>query len=293
VKRRYNSNELLTKIAPEYTNNGVIKEFYPYVLNDKEILLKVIIVVYPTSENKKCDVFDVLTYEKSGEMKVILKQENVNTAAASVKGGGWGATGTSVLGFLSFSILPDNKIVYTHTAYDVRFEKDKAWYKLHIISLNNPEKTDFEIDYVPRKIPQSSIDSEKMMASLGDEVNRTIHTVLTERFEKAKYLPPFYYMETDGYYLFTIENNRDDAQQIFVCIDLKTGKKVSTSLIPAEKRTREYKTPTGEKKTATDLIYFLDRSEVIKNGYLYTLKIGSDGYPIVEKYRIDPRVYGK
>ena len=88
---------------------------------------------------------------------------------------------------------------------------------------------------------------------------------------KAKYYAPFYnlYAETDGNTVFLYSGaGTEDEGNLFSVIDTEKRKYVCSMIIPLG-------------------------PSCIKNGFLYKLHSPEDEFPYVEKYKIDPAVYGK
>jgi DNA replication initiation complex subunit (GINS family) len=122
---------------------------------------------------------------------------------------------------------------------------------------------------------------EKRNNELAKRMNRTPPKKMVEEQKKMyndivnllkqkKYRPLFTAMQSDGVYLFLRCRASDNKMSLIKVINSETGKEVSNFIQPSN--------------------FYLDS---IKNGYAYLSTTPKDGYPIVQKYRINPTVYGK
>ena len=86
--------------------------------------------------------------------------------------------------------------------------------------------------------------------------------------KQMKYHNLFESMQSDGAYLFLgLSATKNNTIKV---INSESGKEVCNFIYPESLYMGQF-----------------------KNGYGYRLYTPKDGYPVVEKYRIDPRVYGK
>jgi hypothetical protein len=268
-KRRIVVDDLFKKIDEKFVPTGqdIIQSYY--VLSKDEAFFHGVINYY--DKNEAIGIcYNVLIYEDSGIYNVLVKQERKENYIARF-GNQIMSGGTIILGRIVYRLLPDKKLVYTHTGFTSHIKNNQAFYTLHIISLDKPEKQDLEIPCTLEKIPDSYIENFKKSSSGNNKIDDEIKDLMVKRLKEAQYLPPFSYMTNDNFYLFTIKDDEKTKIEHIECIDLKTGKILSTFDLPPDKSLG-----------------------LVKNRYAYNLKRGDkDTYPVVEKYRIDPWVYGK
>lgn len=160
------------------------------------------------------------------------------------------------LGILLWDMLPDNRIIYTQGETDKRRESDDSLYLLHVFSPENLASTSIEHKYVPVKIPD-------------DEKKEKFYGYTSATTKSITHYAPLQALLSDGYYVFAITFQQNNAGEYLVDIfDLEQNtyiKSVNFSIVP----------------------------NIIKNRKAYRVATNDDGFYIIEKYRIDPAVYGK
>ena len=167
--------------------------------------------------------------------------------------------------------LPNRRVVFTHTEQDVSTENGNYKYKLYVTSLDNFETEAITQTYFPVVIPDSLKNNQlrwsnnREMQSRARNLNRRIREI----DENTIYYLPMYDMKTDGNYIFAFTYKTNDlGQSLAEVLDASTKERISTA-------------------------YFPFIPEAIKNRYAYRISRDSEGFAIVEKYKIDPAVYGK
>ncbi|MCH8286764.1 hypothetical protein IIB79_09600, partial [candidate division KSB1 bacterium] len=129
----------------------------------------------------------------------------------------------------------------------------------------------FSIPYERLEISESVIENTPFPGTVPEGTN--LDEILKDKIRDLKYFPPVYGLLVDNEYVFLFVNSNDleEKRQVHV-INTNTGKQVST----------------------VDFPYWLQPwTLVIKNGYVYRYTRGVDDFPVVEKYKIDPTVFGK
>ena len=102
-----------------------------------------------------------------------------------------------------------------------------------------------------------------------DSIMNKLESKDKDKLKKAQFFPPFWDMFIDGNYVFLFYGAYFHNGEISAyVIDLDAGKCVSEVCFP---------------------FY----PAYIKDGFAYALTSTSDGFPALEKYKIDPAVYGK
>jgi hypothetical protein len=104
---------------------------------------------------------------------------------------------------------------------------------------------------------------------MSDEQKETYKKIMNA-LKQRKFYPLFGNIQSDGVYLFLRCHSSDNKKSLIKVINAETGKEVSNFIQPSN--------------------FYLNS---IKNGYGYLSTTPKDGYPVVQKYRIDPKVYGK
>lgn len=165
--------------------------------------------------------------------------------------------------------------MYSDPGNDHSFENSEWTYTLHIFSLDTYERRSIHRKYEPLELTEKQKSDE---ISQFDDYPEEIFSRMREYiefyksvFENAKYYDPFREILTDRNYIFVFTFRWDEEQGIFTdIIDADSGEHLSSA-------------------------YFDRIPDQIKNGYAYyIMNSGSrDKFPLIEKYKIDPAVYGK
>jgi len=177
-------------------------------------------------------------------------------------------------GRFHFDLLPGRRVVYTFAAVHKTFENGSWYYSLFVHDLKTLEKVEIKKPYTPVAIPDSVIyykDDEIPKISF----ERTRNRLLEEEKERTKMLEELKYyagvkdLLTDGdfIFVFTFEFNEENEQVVEV-INSRTGELISSAYFPFE-------------------------PQIIKNGYAYKIGKNEEGFYVIEKYKINPAVYGK
>ena len=177
-------------------------------------------------------------------------------------------------GRFHFDLLPDRRVVYTFAAVHKTFENGKWYYSLFVHDLKNLEKVEIKKPYTPVAIPDSVIyyKDDAIPRITNERIRNRLLEKEKERSKKLKELK-FYaavkQLLTDGdfIFVFTFEFNEENKQVVEI-IDSGTGKLISSAYFPFE-------------------------PQIIKNGYAYKIGKNEEGFYVIEKYKIDPAVYGK
>jgi len=214
--------------------------------------------------------YDLLVYARPGYLKILAQYELVNTFVdVSVYEGrvvGSSRYGTRYLGNFYYAFLPGNKLVYTHAGHDIHIDKKEAYYTLHIVTYDGKEICTISKKYLLQQISDSIM--ERPFGNVGFSGMGLAGEKVREKLRDAKYLPPLQNIMADGSFIFVfIFGEYGDEMQVDI-FEADTGNYLRSAVFP-----------------------FIPR--VIKNGYAYQFGRSEDGFPIVEKYRIDPAVYGK
>lgn len=172
---------------------------------------------------------------------------------------------------LIVTILPNRHIAYSHSVYDVINDGKELRYIIHVVNLENLQKSHISHSFKPVDV-QKEIDSGKYNTEIGEDL-------LKARLEKANYLPPLDFIHCDRNLLFAIHSTG----YVWNLNILKKGEKI-------ESLTDIFDIETGKYLRSA---YFPFIPDVIKNEYAYRTHRNPEGFSIIEKYKIDPAVYGK
>jgi len=268
-KHRYSSDPIFQSLKNDYkvnfeeagSNNNI------FALNDKDF---VIIATTATSGNynEKGEYYNYLFFTESNKVSVIAKYQNTDTYMYKTSGGGgWSRNG--MLGSFYFAILPGSKILYTHSYHDLKYITNTAQLTFHIVSLIDDTKREFIIGYTPEAIPDSIIKKYESSYAKSSDAQKEMRKNMVNAIKQRKYYP-LSVQSSDGVYLFLRYYGTDDKISLLRVINSESGKEVSSFV-----------------QSSTFYI------STIKNGYGYRFNTSKDGYPVVEKYRIDSKVYGK
>ncbi|KPK87207.1 hypothetical protein AMJ80_12260, partial [bacterium SM23_31] len=157
-------------------------------------------------------------------------------------------------GNIYWGYLPDNSIIYTHTRFDRHTEDGAHYYDLHVFSPGSEKKTIICHAYKPVEVQERSINVFKKKP---------------EYLKKDPFYPPLNGFLVDNTTIFAFTYSKNETEEILTDIlDAFEGKYISSA-------------------------YFPWIPDCIKNGYAYRIAKNKEGFDVVEKYRIDPAVYGK
>jgi hypothetical protein len=208
---------------------------------------------------------------RGDEYSIIYKSEEV-TSPDNIT--------VSEAGTYLYTMLTDYRIAYSYPKEHKLFENEKWYYRIIVHNFKTGETREIKHQYIPLAIPDSvinpKIDYEKIGAGLPSELSRAYIAGRKESYElrsKAlgdlKYYAPIQRLASDGDYIFAYTYQYDkDKKYVADVFKSSENKYICSVYLP---------------------YIFTD----FKDGYAYRIKSSADEYPQVEKYRIDPKVYGK
>jgi hypothetical protein len=244
--------------------------FSLYAFNENELIY---VGHTMTEDNPNETYYNRIIYENNGKLKEVAQYELFDMACHKERGAGFSQSSQEELGELHFALLPDDRILYCHTYYDVTYfenksasgGKDNTGYCVFHIS--NPDGSDERrLTYTFTPIPFTRLNLKQAIASYGraDKADKK----LRKRLELLKYFKPFEEMFVDGEYIFLITESYYVKKPVGVVLK------------------------TEMQETSVMSIEYEFIPALIHDGFAYRINT-SNPQPFVEKYRINPIVYGK
>ena len=195
-------------------------------------------------------------------------------------------TRLKIYGEIFYELLSNRKVVSIHTGTD-RFEENDNWhYELRVNDLRTDERQVIQVPYIPVTFPDSVINKQLLLSpGLSDDLRQNriaSHEKRRQVLVETRYYPPLRKLVTDQTFVFAFSFlHISEKGYLADVIDSESGKVISK-------------------------VYFPMIPQIIKNGYAYQTvlpRLSRGGmefsnanpgeYPVIEKYRIDPAVYGK
>ena len=171
------------------------------------------------------------------------------------------------LGELHWELLPDRRVVYVDANEDIYNGRTGSLYTIHLIILDGLDEKQITRRFTPVEYPESLFDLEKY-GKLPEEMYKA-EQMKVQAYRDKKYYPSIERMKIDRYYAFMFTYNKNDDSGILTDVfDLEAGKYITS-------------------------VYFHFKPAAIINGYSITLARNEEGFFVIQKYRIDPAVYGK
>jgi len=213
---------------------------------------------------------NLLLYEKGDSVYNVVTYHSKYSFRAGVMDGTF-----LFKGRFQWNVLTNRRIVYADPGNDQSFENNEWTYTLHIFSLDTYERRVIHQKYEPLELTEKQKSDEiSMFDNYPEELISRMREFIEFRksvFENAKYYDPFREILTDRNFIFVFTFRRDEEKGVLTyVIDADSGKHLSS-------------------------VYFDTIPDYIRNGYAYILlHSGSrDEFPLIEKYKLDPAVYGK
>ena len=175
------------------------------------------------------------------------------------------------LGILSWALLPENKFVYILTGGEIA-DGEGTWnYTLTVKSLETGKEFYISHPYFPMEVTLDNLNrydgrvkANSHLPSMKDAVGQ-----LKEIMKDKKYNSPVLKLIADGQYIFVMSNRKNDNNELFTDV---------------------FNTDTGAYVSS---LYLLENPHLIHNGYVYYFVYAKeDEFTRIEKYKIDPAVYG-
>ena len=253
-----------------------------YALNDRELLFE-FTLMKENEPNPSVKGYKVVVYENKGSYRIVLMKKisappKFNEWIAQIVQGIW----IEILGKLFWELLPDGNIVYVNTMEDEVNEQGDSFYTINVIDLrgNVIKQVKHKFDLV--KLPEAYFKERIYRSSRWMPAS---YKKLREDSEKNKVM-----LAKDKKYYASIMTMKVDGDYVF--------------LFPYEEKDNLEEPSERHKDRLTD-VFNLDAGTyvtsvtfpfipyVIRNGYAYERHRGEDQFTVINKYKIDPAVYGK
>jgi hypothetical protein len=179
-------------------------------------------------------------------------------------------------GFLFYDVAPKRTIMYTQSRMDEMEEDGKWYYIINTYNIDTGNRNKLKILFTPDPLPNDVYtrignfagyrEDEIILQKLKEEEMKKRAITHYEAFDLAyfdryiMYIPVRTYLKKDNKITHTLLN----------IIDTEKGELIRSIYTPS----------------SIDII-------AVKNGYLYSSGKSSDGYTVIDKYKIDPKLYQK
>ncbi|MFC1564397.1 6-bladed beta-propeller [candidate division KSB1 bacterium] len=271
ISRKYHQEFFLSK--PILEKEGMMKTYPPgifYLLGKDEIIFMIPSEISVSDNDEFTETLfyqnqDSILKVKSFEKRSIISTENPS-----------GREFFAPLGELSFTPLPGDRIVYSHSSYDHAEEDGINSYLLNII--NYRTMTEEKIKHQYEQMQLSDVEEftsiykariDNSASERGKAYPIAVLEKINEKVEQGLKCAPHRDIMTDGEFIFVFTFKKNENGAIFTDVF-----------------------------NADDMLYVCSAyfdfiPDRIKNGYAYRLKTAQDEFPVVEKYRINEAVYGR
>ncbi|MFC1554691.1 6-bladed beta-propeller [candidate division KSB1 bacterium] len=264
--KNYRSDPECSELIKNYSFNFMVREIFSLNADQRVFHFD---SFKDVENNVNRVVADGLIFEDNGTFReIVLYYPEYSDNLQSIGGGSnWSILILPNQAKILWDILPDNKIIYTNPAFDKQEIKGISSVVLHILDLETFEFSQIIHEYTPVEIKES-LNTGNYTESSEERIKRTS--------ENLKYFNPLHELLTDDNFIFLVPLKfymfgfKIDVKKDFPIevIDAETGKQLCTANFP-----------------------FIP--SIIKNGYAYRRNRDPEGFSIIERYRIDPKVYGK
>lgn len=241
-----------------------------YVLNEKELVISAD-DLNAANYNEENNYNHYLFCAYEDKLVELVSYKKVNSVAAR-REGSFGVSSVPYLGNFYYSILPGNRIVYTHSGLESEIRNGIGYMTFHIINKDGSGKLSFEWMYTTEEIEKSYIDNYEIGITLSGYKPKEAENRIKKMLREKKFKAPFTDILSDGTTLFLLKSQMegDSSYYIVNVIDTESGAHLSSF--------------------RTDLSI-----SNIKDGYAYKISdyYQTNEFPEIEKYKINPAVYGK
>ena len=178
------------------------------------------------------------------------------------------------MGFLFYDVAPKRTIMYTQSRMDEMEEDGKWYYIINTYNIDTGNRNKLKILFTPDPLPKDVYKRIGNFAGYsGDDI--ILQKVKEEEMKKRAitHYEAFYLVYFDRYIIY-----------IPVRTYLKKDNKITHTLLNIIDTEKGELIRSIYKHSSLSIL-------AIKNGYLYASGKNAEGYPVVDKYKIDPALY--
>lgn len=245
---------------------------YPFIDGDNFISFNRGELVYSFQYYKNAEKpYDILVYHSPDTIIIIANY--LRTSYIPV-----GGLDTPILGRLYSAVLSGRRIVYAHAGNDYEIKDKKVNYMIHIYSLDTHMDTVIKHSYNQVEFPDSIYDEYNTDFWNKDTEMKKRRNAIINTLKTKKCFAPIRSIKTDGNIIFAFSYQTNVKGECLTDLfDANAGDYLRSVFFP------EWLGYSG---------YLFDKS-IIKDGYVYRITSSEKEFAKIEKYRIDPKVYGK
>jgi hypothetical protein len=271
LKNKIKANDRLNKLNEEFNLNFTMMEQI-YSVNDNRRLIGMF------GQNMNLEgKYPVHQFILDLQPDTLIKIAQYHSRKAIKTNNG--SNGVKFQGELLWDMLVGERVVYTETYYEKSAPPDKAEYYLKVYSLQKHSEKTIIRPYTPLKIPA---DRKTLKPVHVESINLHIdpNPEVQEILDDTEFYPPLRTLKADGNVIFAfLYNNNDDDE----------GDEIEEQNIVEQYIVDVIDADAGLLIARAEFPFIPD---VIRNGYAYRLRKSEEEFPTIEKYRIDPAVYG-
>lgn len=212
-----------------------------------------------------------LNYYKGDTVTEIAVYDKISSIYKGTSSGTVNFAGT-----FFWDIMPDRTIVYTHSRFDADITDEIGYYVIHFYNLDTGERSSIRHAFEPVPIVATKPPDipgrrrSPLEERLGYDRMQLVYERRVIMAEKYIYHEPLWSLIVDGKtgYVFINQVPLNAENPLIDIFDLENQNYLRTVTLSLK---RWY----------------------IKNGFVYTIGQSAEGFDVIEKYKINPAVYGK
>lgn len=211
---------------------------------------------------KKDRLFDFLIYETPDTLIKLAKHPNTNHIRIPSVGrmSPGGVYVKPEMGRMYLAVLPGRRIAYLHSHEDSELSANAAQFTITVLSLDTMKKSEIKQSYTPVPFDFKPSSPRKRSDDIFEKV-----------YGERKYKAAISELRADGDFLFAFTYLHKDSTNVLVNVfNSRSNKHISSTYLPSG-------------------------TVCIQDGFLYKFNDyrKEDKFPAVEKFRINPELYGK
>lgn len=222
--------------------------------------------IYPINELET--VYEIWSSEQDNQVIRLFHEKAGSLTLLAVSKIRQGIPGSysNIYGSFYSNIIDSKRVIYINDMETVFDEKNGSFYTLHIVNLDTYEDNKFNRKFIPKKIDVSEHVNgfERRSNKRSDEIK----DLETKKLKEQKYYYPTVLIHSDKNYVYV--GLVDNFKEYFDIFDIN-----------------------AEIFLSTLDVYVTVPPSVIKDGYVYGPGDDKYGFPIINKHKINPKVFGK